>query len=141
MLTTLATETIYKSLSPTVRFKLCSSFITMKDDRPTENTVATTHGVRSAYTYNIKMTRADVSVRARIAINNTDIINANSKSLAKPKLSGERSWMIMIATAKDKSETQQGTRIKNKAVFFFYDIIFYFSLYLGRNVTVERNRL
>ena len=52
----------------------------MKDDRPTENTVATTHGVRSAYTYNIKMTRTDVRVRARarIAINNTDIINANS---------------------------------------------------------------
>ena len=47
--------------------------------------------------------------------------------------------MIMIATAKDKSETQQGIRIKNKAVFFFYDIIFYFSLYLGRNVTVKKS--
>lgn len=65
MLTTLATETIYKSLSPTGCFKLCSSFITMKDERPAGNTVTTTHGVRSAYAYNIKMTRADVSVRAR----------------------------------------------------------------------------
>lgn len=45
MLTTLATETIYKSLSPSGRFKLCSSFITVKDDRPVGNTVATTHGV------------------------------------------------------------------------------------------------
>lgn len=37
----------------------------MKDERPAGNTVTTTHGVRSAYAYNIKMTRADVSVRAR----------------------------------------------------------------------------
>lgn len=78
MLTTLATETIYKSLSPTGRFKLCSSFITVKDDRPAGNTVTTTHGVRSAYAHNVKMTRADVSVPARIAINNTVIINANA---------------------------------------------------------------
>lgn len=66
MLTTLATETIYKSLSPTGRFKLCSSFITVKDDRPAGNTVAATHGVRPAYAHNIKITKADVSdARAR----------------------------------------------------------------------------
>jgi len=65
MLTILATETIYKSLSPTGRFKLCSSFITVKDDRPAGNTVTTTHGVRFVYAYNIKMTRADVNVLAR----------------------------------------------------------------------------
>lgn len=76
MLTTLATETIYKSLSPTGRFKLCSSFITVKDDRPVGNIVATTHGVPRLRTQcqNDEGRRE----RARTAINNTVIINANA---------------------------------------------------------------
>lgn len=80
MLTTLATETIYKSLSPTGRFKLCSSFITVKDDRPAGNTVATTRcsfRLRTQY-QNDEGRRERERARARIAINNTVIINANA---------------------------------------------------------------